>query len=79
MTFDVHIEKHWLWNYAYYIYVLENKDATDYTGIEYVIINQLNSEEVMWFPDLGEGSTDGQTETLVGELEQKIEAMKQRT
>ena len=49
--------------------MLENKDPTDYTGIEYVIMNQLKSEEVGWFPDLGEGSTDGQTEELMAGLE----------
>lgn len=28
-------EKHFLWNYIFYIYVLERKDETDYTGLEY--------------------------------------------
>ena len=79
VTFNNHIKKHWIWNYAFYIYCLENKDATDYTGIEYVIINQLQSEEVMWFPDLGEGSSDGQTEELMGSLTEKVTEMKNRT
>ena len=31
--FQEHIKKHFLWNYIFYIYVLELKDATDYTGL----------------------------------------------
>lgn len=59
--------------------MLKEKDATDYTGIEYVITNQLENEEVGWFPDLGEGSTDGQTEELMGSLKEKLLGMKERT
>lgn len=42
-------------------------------------MNQLNSEEVSWFPDLGEGSTDGQTEELMAGLGEKLMGMKERT
>ena len=32
-TFPVHTKKkHLLWNYVYYVYVLELKSPTDYTG-----------------------------------------------
>lgn len=36
-TFEKHIAKHDLWNYLYYMLNLEEKDATDFTGIEFDI------------------------------------------
>lgn len=32
-TFKKHIEKHWLWNYLFYRYVVKLKDPSDYTGL----------------------------------------------
>ena len=47
--FDDHTRnKHFLWNYIFYIYVLEQKDETDYTGLEYYIRQQYyRSDEEM--------------------------------
>lgn len=40
--FEVHIkQKHYLWNYIYYIYILEKKDSTEYTGLEYWISDKI--------------------------------------
>jgi len=58
-TFEKHIQKHFLWNYLYYIYVLSLKSPTDYTGLEYVIDKNVNEEDVEWFPALGEGDSGG--------------------
>lgn len=58
-TFKKHINRHFLWNYVYYIYCLENKDETDYTGIEYMIKNQLENEDISWFPYMGEDDSGG--------------------
>lgn len=42
-TFDKHINKHLLWNYLYYLYVLKEKDQTDYTGLEFDINYKVNN------------------------------------
>ena len=47
--FDDHIkEKHFLWNYLFYIYVLLKKDSTEYTGLEYAIMDMLSKEDISW-------------------------------
>lgn len=59
-TFKKHTEKkHFLWNYLYYIYCLENKDPTDYTGIEYIIKTKIDEDDVSWFPAEEEKDTGG--------------------
>jgi hypothetical protein len=59
-------EKHFLWNYLFYIYVLERKDETDYTGLEYEIRKQYyrsdEEMEVNWIPNKGDSEFDVQTE-----------------
>lgn len=52
-TFKKHIEKHWLWNYLFYHYVLKLKDASEFTGLEYTISTQITDNKVQWFPDNG--------------------------
>lgn len=52
-----HILKHYIWNYIYYIYCLKNKDSTDYTGIEYIIYNKIEEDDVTWFPVEDSGSS----------------------
>jgi hypothetical protein len=48
------MQKHFLWNYVFYIYSLEKKSQTDYTGLEYYISTRYNrpDEEVdiSWVP-----------------------------
>ena len=65
-TFDSYIKRHFLWNYIFYIYVLERKDETDYTGLEYYIRQQYylpdEEMEVRWIPNKGESEFDIQTE-----------------
>lgn len=49
--FDDHIKsKHFLWNYVFYIYCLQNKDSTEYTGLEYWIMEKVENEKTNWFP-----------------------------
>jgi hypothetical protein len=40
-TFKKHISKHNLWNYIFYRYVVELKDPSDYSGLEYSIKQQI--------------------------------------
>lgn len=59
VDFEYHSrQKHFLWNYIFYIYVLERKDETDYTGLEYYIRQQYfkpdEEMEVKWIPNKGE-------------------------
>jgi hypothetical protein len=49
-TFEKHIAKHDPWNYLYYMLNLEEKDATDFTGIEFDIDYKIKTENVTWFP-----------------------------
>jgi len=40
--FEEHINnKHYLWNYIFYIYCLIKKDSTEYTGLEYAISDMI--------------------------------------
>jgi len=49
--FDAHIKKdHYMWNYIFYIYNLENKDKTDYNGIESYVSKMLEDDDIGWFP-----------------------------
>ena len=52
-TFKKHTEKHFLWNYLFYKYVIILKDPSDYTGLEYTISTQIDEQEIDWFPDNG--------------------------
>jgi inositol 1,4,5-triphosphate receptor type 1/inositol 1,4,5-triphosphate receptor type 3 len=58
ISFQDHItDKHYLWNYVFFIYFLDKKSPTDYSGMEYQITTQYNKpdEEMVidWVP-LGE-------------------------
>ena len=58
-SFDEHtLKRHFLWNYIYYLYVLKQKNPTDFTGLEFVIDSQVTNDETDWFPSLGEGDAD---------------------
>ena len=55
ITFQEHIHgKHFLWNYVFFIYFLNRKSPTDYTGLEYQITTQYNKPEeemsIEWVP-----------------------------
>lgn len=77
-------EKHFLWNYIFYIYVLERKDETDYTGLEYEIRKQYfrsdEEMEVNWIPNKGDSEFDVSAEAsmLTDSLKQKSEDNKQK-
>lgn len=84
-TFQSHIkEKHYLWNYLFYIYVLERKDETDYTGLEYVIRNQYfkpdEEMEVNWIPNRGGSEFDvvASAEKMTEDLKGKIGSISEK-
>ena len=57
-----------MWNYVFYIYWMSKKDDTDLTGIEYMIKNQIDSEEIDWFPTVDEDD-GGNVEEIMKEVE----------
>lgn len=78
-TFKKHTERrHFLWNYIYYVYTLEKKSATDYSGVEYRIKEKIDSEDVTWFPALGAGDGDPDIEALLGDLQANIDSMNEK-
>ena len=49
--FEEHTEKqHNIWNYFYYIVHLKLKDSINYTGIESLIFDKLENDDISWFP-----------------------------
>ncbi|CAD8193240.1 unnamed protein product [Paramecium pentaurelia] len=75
--FEEHIKsKHFLWNYVFYIYCLQNKDSTEYTGLEYWIMDKVQSESVSWFPIRSEDEDDRTKQIEL--LQQKIEDLAQQ-
>jgi len=49
--FDYHVNfDHYIWNYVYFIIHLKLKDVSDFNGVESIIFNQLEQEEMEWFP-----------------------------
>jgi hypothetical protein len=74
-TFKKHTEKHFLWNYLFYRYVVEMKDASDYTGLEYTISTQINEKKVEWFPDNGPKEESGEIESLISAIKDQMNKM----
>jgi inositol 1,4,5-triphosphate receptor type 1/inositol 1,4,5-triphosphate receptor type 3 len=75
ISFQDHIHGvHFLWNYVFFIYFLNEKSPTDYSGMEYLITTQYNkSEEEMmidWIP-IGEPESfdcKAKLEAIKGEI-----------
>ncbi len=49
--FEYHIKfEHYMWNYLFYKYYLDWKNPTEYNGIESYIKENLNRNDIQWFP-----------------------------
>lgn len=60
LKFKDHItEKHFLWNYVFYIISLNSKSKQDFTGLEYEIYKQFDQTDedmkINWIPNGEEG------------------------
>jgi hypothetical protein len=48
------MSQHFLWHYVFYIYFLEKKSPTDFSGLEYAITTQYNKPDedmkIDWIP-----------------------------
>jgi hypothetical protein len=71
-TFKKHTSKHFLWNYLFYRYVVNMKDPSDYSGLEYSIATQIKEAQINWFPDNGPQEEGGELVVLVGDLESRM-------
>jgi hypothetical protein len=75
-VFINHIKPHDLWSYLYFIYCLQNKDETNYSGMEYEINDKIQNDDVGWFPTSEEGDEDNALEGKMNELHQKVAELK---
>ena len=48
--FEKHLQDHSIINYFFYTFYLEDKDSSEYSGLESYIKNQINKESISWFP-----------------------------
>ena len=48
--YEKHTAKHNKLSYVFYIYELEKKEKTEYTGLEYIISKRVEENSVVWFP-----------------------------
>lgn len=39
-----------MWNYLFYIAYLNDKETTEFTGIESYVAEKIKKEEISWFP-----------------------------
>ena len=48
--FEKHLKDHSIINYFFYTFYLEDKDSSEYSGLESYIKNQIDKESITWFP-----------------------------
>jgi inositol 1,4,5-triphosphate receptor type 1/inositol 1,4,5-triphosphate receptor type 3 len=48
--FEKHLQDHSIINYFFYTFYLEDKDSSEYSGLESYIKNQIDKESILWFP-----------------------------
>ena len=48
--FEKHLKDHSIINYFFYTFYLEDKDNSEYSGLESYIKNQIDKESTSWFP-----------------------------
>ena len=48
--FEKHLKDHSIINYFFYTFYLEDKDSSEYSGLESYIKNQIDKESISWFP-----------------------------
>lgn len=76
-SFEEHkMKRHCIWDYFYYLYYLEKlKSNTEYTGVEYWIVEQIKNEKIEWFPldeSQKEDSGEKKAEALMEMLRKKM-------
>ena len=49
--FERHLKDHSVFNYFFYTFYLEDKDSSEYSGLESYIKDQIDNESISWFPN----------------------------
>ena len=49
--FEKHLQDHSVWNYFFYTFYLEDKESSEYSGLESYIKEQIDNESISWFPN----------------------------
>ena len=49
--FEKHLKDHSVANYFFYTFYLEDKESSEYSGLESYIKEQIDNESISWFPD----------------------------
>ena len=48
--FEKHLKDHSVANYFFYTFYLEDKESSEYSGLESYIKDQIDNESISWFP-----------------------------
>ena len=49
--FEKHLQDHSVSNYFFYTFYLEDKESSEYSGLESYIKEQIDNESISWFPN----------------------------
>ena len=49
--FEKHLQDHSVSNYFFYTFYLEDKESSEYSGLESHIKEQIDKESISWFPN----------------------------
>ena len=49
--FEKHLQDHSVSNYFFYTFYLEDKESSEYSGLESYIKDQIDNESISWFPN----------------------------
>ena len=49
--FEKHLKDHSVANYFFYTFYLEDKESSEYSGLESYIKDQIDNESISWFPN----------------------------
>ena len=49
--FEKHLQEHSISNYFFYTFYLEDKESSEYSGLESYIKEQIDNESISWFPE----------------------------
>ncbi|CAD8066638.1 unnamed protein product [Paramecium sonneborni] len=76
-------QSHYMWNYVFYMAYMDNKNKSEYNGIETYIANKRKNQDNSWFPigqslELQEELEDQQMieEKKISNLQQRIDGIK---
>ncbi|CAF3819449.1 unnamed protein product, partial [Rotaria magnacalcarata] len=73
VTFEDHIRKvHNMWNYVYFMVLINVKDSTEYTGPESYVHEMIEQRNLDWFPRMRTSSLDIQEDKNKEDLDNRI-------